>query len=56
MQLKITTYSSDNEMEQLNIEEHRAISMKSVETFLESAPQLFLQIYVSYKMEPGNTS
>eukprot|EP00094_Tigriopus_californicus_P002848 TCALIF_02746-PA protein Name:"Protein of unknown function" AED:0.37 eAED:0.37 QI:8/1/0.66/1/0/0.33/3/0/221 len=56
MQLAIKENSHDNEIEKLNIEEHRAISIKSVETFLESAPQLFLQIYVSYQTELGTIS
>ncbi len=37
-------------------EERRAVLFKATETFLEAAPQLFLQVYIAYKRDPNDNS
>jgi len=41
----------DEQAEKVDEEARRVIQLKAVETFLEAAPQLVLQIYIAYRAD-----
>ncbi len=46
---------TEEQLERASDEQRRAVTFKATETFLEAAPQLLMQVYITYKRESADT-